>query len=121
MILVNPHEEYISMEKVVLRHQLRITTVPDMSRSSRYKKKRRAMNRQKHSATPGEEEEEPPEGGEYEPGTPLDDLPGDETDFEDDGHGAPEDAAEGDEDDIEIDVVEGEVQGSQKRDTQERS
>ena len=33
---------------------------------------------------------------------------GDETDFEDDGHGAPEDAAEGDEDDIEIDVVEGE-------------
>ena len=72
------------------------------------KKKRRAMNRQKHSATPGEEEEEPPEGGEYEPGTPLGDPPGDETDLEDDGHGAPEDAAEGDEDDIEIDVVEGE-------------
>ena len=65
------------------------------------------MNRQKHLATPGEEEEEPPEGGEYEPGTPLDDPPGDETDFEDDGHGAPEDAAEGDEDDIEIDDCRG--------------
>ena len=65
------------------------------------------MNRQKHSATPGEEEE-PPEDGEYEPGTPFDGPPRDETDFEDDGHGAPEDAAEGDEDDIETDVVEGE-------------
>ena len=71
------------------------------------KKKRRAANRQKQTATPGEEEE-PPEDGEYEPGTPYDEPPGDETDFEDDGHGAPEDAAEGDEDDIEIDVVEGE-------------
>ena len=57
-------------------------------------------------ATPGEEE--PPEDGEYEPGTPYDGPPGDETDFEDEGHGAPEDAAEGDEDDIEVDVVEGE-------------
>ena len=57
---------------------------------------------------PPGEEEEPPEDGEYEPGTPYDGPPGDETDFEDDGHGAPEDAAEGDEDDIEIDVVEGE-------------
>ena len=71
------------------------------------KKKRRATSRRKHAATPGEEEE-PPEDGEYEPGTPYDGPPGDETDFEDDGHGAPEDAAEGDEDDIEIDVVEGE-------------
>ena len=44
------------------------------------KKKKRAMNRQKHSATPGEEEEEPPEGGEYKPGTPIDEPPGDETD-----------------------------------------
>ena len=70
------------------------------------KKKGRAANRQKQTATPGEEEE-PPEDGEYTPGTPYD-GPGDETDFEDDGHGAPEDAAEGDEDDIEIDVVEGE-------------
>ena len=35
------------------------------------KKKKRAMDRQKHSATPGEEEEEHPEGGEYEPGTPI--------------------------------------------------
>ena len=58
-------------------------------------------------ATPGEEEE-PPEDGEYTPGTPYDGPPGDETDFEDEGHGAPEEAAEGDEDDIEIDVVEGE-------------
>ena len=57
-------------------------------------------------ASPGEEA--PPEDGEYEPGTPYDGLPGDETDFEDEGHGAPEDAAEGDEDDIEVDVVEGE-------------
>ena len=71
------------------------------------KKKRRATSRRKHAATPGEEEEQP-EDGEYEPGTPYDGPPGDETDFEDDGHGAPEDAAEGDEDDIEIDVVEGE-------------
>ena len=71
------------------------------------KKKGRAANRRKRMATPGEEEE-PPEDGEYEPGTPYDGPPGDETDFEDEGHGAPEDAAEGDEDDIEVDVVEGE-------------
>ena len=72
------------------------------------KKKGRAANRRKRMATPGEEEEEPPEDGEYEPGTPYDGPPGDETDFEDEGHGAPEDAAEGDKDDIEVDVVEGE-------------
>ena len=71
------------------------------------KKKGRAANRRKRMASPGEEA--PPEDGEYEPGTPYDGpLPGDETDFEDEGHGAPEDVAEGDEDDIEIDVVEGE-------------
>ena len=70
------------------------------------KKKGRAANRRKRMATPGEED--PPEDGEYEPGTPYDGPPGDETDFEDEGHGAPEDAAEGDEDDIEVDVVEGE-------------
>ena len=71
------------------------------------KKKGRAANRRKRMASPGEEA--PPEDGEYEPGTPYDGPPpGDETDFEDEGHGAPEDAAEGDEDDIEIDVVEGE-------------
>ena len=39
---------------------------------------------------------------------PLMVPPGDETDFEDEGHGAPEEVAEGDEDDIEVDVVEGE-------------
>ena len=72
-------------------------------------------------ATPGEEEEEPPEGGEYEPGTPLGDPPGDETDLEDDGHGAPEDAAEGDEDDIEIDVVEGESRVAKRGTLKERS
>ena len=72
------------------------------------KKKGRAMNRQKRMATPGEEEEEPSEDGEYTPGTPYDGPPGDETDIEDEGHGAHEEAAEGDEDDIEIDVVEGE-------------
>ena len=71
------------------------------------KKKGRAANRRKRMASPGEEAL--PEDGEYEPGTPYDGPPpGDETDFEDEGHGAPEDAAEGDEDDIEIDVVEGE-------------
>ena len=71
------------------------------------KKKGRAANRRKRMASPGEEA--PPEDGEYEPGTPYDGPPpGDETDFEDEGHGAPEDVAEGDEDDIEIDVVEGE-------------
>ena len=70
------------------------------------KKKGRAANRRRRIASPGEEA--PPEDGEYEPGTPYDGPPGDETDFEDEGHGAPEDAAEGDEDDIEVDVVEGE-------------
>ena len=40
MMLVNPHEEYISMEKVVLRHRLRITTVPDTSRSSRWRRRK---------------------------------------------------------------------------------
>ena len=71
------------------------------------KKKGRAANRRKRMASPGEEAL--PEDGEYEPGTPYDGPPpGDETDFKDEGHGAPEDAAEGDEDDIEIDVVEGE-------------
>ena len=66
------------------------------------KKKGRAAKRRRQMASPGEEA--PPEDGEYEPGTPYDGPPGDETDFEDEGHGAPEDAAEGDE----IDVVEGE-------------
>jgi len=71
------------------------------------KKKGRAANRRRRMASPGEEA--PPEDGDYEPGTPYDGpTPGDETDFEDEGHGAPEDAAEGDEDDIEVDVVEGE-------------
>ena len=71
------------------------------------KKKGKAANRRRRMASPGEEA--PPEDGDYEPGTPYDGpLSGDETDFEDEGHGAPEDAAEGDEDDIEIDVVEGE-------------
>ena len=70
------------------------------------KKKGRAANRRRRMASPGEEA--PPEDGEYEPGTPYDGPSGDETDFEDEGHGAPEEAAEGDEDDIEIDVVEGE-------------
>ena len=71
------------------------------------RKKGRAANRRRRVASPGEEA--PPEDGEYEPGTPYDGpLDGEETDFEDEGHGAPEEAAEGDEDDIEIDVVEGE-------------
>ena len=70
------------------------------------KKKGRAANRRRRMASPGEEA--PPEDGEYEPGTPYDGPSGDETDFEDEGHGAPEEAAKGDEDDIEIDVVEGE-------------
>ena len=63
------------------------------------KKKGRAANRRRRMASPGEEA--PPEDDEYEPGTPYDGPPpGDETDFEDEGHGAPEDAVEGDEDDI---------------------
>ena len=72
------------------------------------KKKNRAVSRRKKIASPGEEA--PPEVEiEYEPGTPYDGpLDGEETDFEDEGHGAPEEPAEGDEDDIEVDVVEGE-------------
>ena len=71
------------------------------------KKKRKAGNRRRKVASPGEEA--PPEIGEYSPGTPIDGPPdGEETDVEDEGHGAPEEVAEGDEDDIEIDVVEGE-------------
>ena len=71
------------------------------------KKKGRAANRRRRVALPGKEA--PPEDGEYEPGTPIDSpIDGEETDFEDEGHGAPEEAVEGDEDDIEIDVVEGE-------------
>ena len=71
------------------------------------KKKGRASNRRKRVASPGEEA--PHDDGDYEPGTPYYGPPdGEETDFEDEGHGAPEEAAEGDEDDIEIDVVEGE-------------
>ena len=82
------------------------------------KKKGRAANRRRRMASPGEEA--PPEDGEYEPGTPYDGPPpGDETDFEDEGHGAPEDAAEGDEDDIEVDVVEGESRVA-KRETLKR-
>ena len=71
------------------------------------KKKGRASNRRKRIAAPGEEAT--PDDGDYEPGTPYDGPPdGEETDFEDEGHGAPEEVAEGDGDDIEIDVVEGE-------------
>ena len=99
--------------RIYLDGESGLETLNEDQRCSRHvkklkkKKKGRAANRQKQTATPGEEEE-PPEDGEYTPGTPYDGPPGDETDFEDDGHGAPEDAAEGDEDDIEIDVVEGE-------------
>ena len=71
------------------------------------KKKRKAGNRRRKTASPGEEIPSDDEG--YAPGTPYDGPPGgEETDLEDEGHGAPEEVAEGDEDDIEIDVVEGE-------------
>ena len=71
------------------------------------KKKRKAGNRRRRTASPGEEVPSDDEG--YAPGTPYDGPPGgEETDLEDEGHGAPEEVAEGDEDDIEIDVVEGE-------------
>ena len=71
------------------------------------KKKRKAGNRRRKTASPGEEI--PPDDEGYAPGTPYDGPPGgEETDLEDEGHGAPEEVAEGDEDDIEIDVVEGE-------------
>ena len=83
-----PSEEYTWTEKVVSKHWLRIIVVPDMSKSSRKRRIEEQRGRRKHAATPGEEEE-PPEDGEYEPGTPYDGPPGDETDFEDDGHGAP--------------------------------
>ena len=70
------------------------------------KKKVRAANRSRRTTLPGEVA--PPIEEDYEPGTPYAGPPGDETDFEDEGHGAPEEVAEGDEDDIEVDVVEGE-------------
>ena len=71
------------------------------------KKKRKAGNRRRKMASPGEEVPSDDEG--YAPGTPYDGPPvGEETDLEDEGHGAPEEVAEDDEDDIEIDVVEGE-------------
>ena len=71
------------------------------------KMKRKAGNRRRKTASPGEEIPSDDEG--YAPGTPYDGPPGgEETDLEDEGHGAPEEVAEGDEDDIEIDVVEGE-------------
>ena len=71
------------------------------------KKKRKAGNRRRKTASPGEEIPSDDEG--YAPGTPYDGPPGgEETDLEDEGHGAPEEVAEGDEDDIEINVVEGE-------------
>ena len=71
------------------------------------KKKKKAGNRRRKMASPGEEVPSDDEG--YAPGTPYDGPPGgEETDLEDEGHGAPEEVAEGDEDDIEIDVVEGE-------------
>ena len=71
------------------------------------KKKRKAGNRRRKMASPGEEVPSDDEG--YAPGTPYDGPPGgEETDLEDEGHGAPEEVADGDEDDIEIDVVEGE-------------
>ena len=84
MTLVNPHR------RVHIDGESGLETSTEDHKCSRYvkklkkKKKRRAVNLQKHSATPGEEEE-PPEDGEYEPGTPFDRPPGDETDFEDDG------------------------------------
>ena len=98
--------------RIYLDGESGLETLNEDQRCSRHvkklkKKKGRALNRRKQTATPGEEEE-PPEDGKYTPGTPYDGPPGDETDFEDEGHGAPEDAAEGDEDDIEVDVVEGE-------------
>ena len=101
-----------SSRRVHLDGESGLETLNEDQNSSRHvkklkkKKKGRAANRRKRMASPGEEA--PPEDGEYEPGTPYDGLPGDETDFEDEGHGAPEDAAEGDEDDIEVDVAEGE-------------
>ena len=71
------------------------------------KKKKKAGNRRRKTASPGEEIPSDDEG--YAPGTPYDGPPGgEETDLEDEGHGAPEEVAEGDEDDIEVDVVEGE-------------
>ena len=71
------------------------------------KKKRKAGNRRRKVASPGEEVPSDDEG--YPPGTPYDGpLDGEETDLEDEGHGVPEEVAEGDEDDIEVDVVEGE-------------
>ena len=111
--------------RIYLDGESGLETLNEDQRCSRHvkklkkKKKGRAANRQKQTATPGEEEE-PPEDGEYEPGTPYDGPPGDETDFEDDGHGAPEDAAEGDEDDIEIDVVEGESRVAKRERSRER-
>ena len=71
------------------------------------KKKRKAGNRRRKTASPGEEIPSDDEG--CPPGTPYDGpLDGEETDLEDEGHGVPEEVAEGDEDDIEVDVVEGE-------------
>ena len=81
--------------------------VKKLKKKKKKKKKGRAANRRRRMASPGEEA--PPEDGDYEPGTRYDGPPpGDETDFEDERHGAPEEAAEGDENDIEVDVVEGE-------------
>ena len=82
------------------------------------KKKKRVVNGQGRTASPGEEL--PPDDDGYAPGTPYDGPPpGDETDLEDDpadeGHGAPEDVVEGDEDDIEVDVVEGESRVAKRR------
>ena len=72
------------------------------------KKRKKAVDRRRKIALPGEDAP-PEEDGEYAPGTPMDSpVDGGETDIEDEGHGAPEEVAEGDEDDIEIDVVEGE-------------
>ena len=78
------------------------------------KKKRKAGNRRRKMASPGEEVPSDDEG--YAPGTPYDGPPGgEETDLEDEGHGAPEEVAEGDEDDIEIDIVEGESRVAKRR------
>ena len=95
------------MEKVDSRYQMIDQDDSQHIKKLKVKKKRKAGNRRRKTASPGEEIPSDDEG--YAPGTPYDGPPdGEETDLEDEGHGAPEEVAEGDEDDIEIDVVEGE-------------
>ena len=67
---------------------------PQHVKKLKRKRKGRTSNRRRKFASPGEEA--PPEDDEYEPGTPIDGPPdGEEIDFEDEGHGAPEEPAEG--------------------------